>query len=59
MLNYKRKHISIALLATYSPLVQGSDTALRNTADAAALITWTLPGCGIAYLGAQVILYPV
>ena len=26
-----------------------SDAALRNTADAAALITWELPGCGVAF----------
>ena len=30
--------------------MKGSDSALRNTADAAALITWTLPGCGVGYL---------
>ena len=27
----------------------GNYAALRNTADAAALITWSLPGCGVAY----------
>ena len=30
--------------------MKGSDAALRNSADAAALIVMNLPGCGVGYL---------
>ena len=40
---------SFSVLSAFRNM-KGSDSALRNTADAAALITWTLPGCGVGYL---------